>query len=768
MDFTQNFFARRITIYELPEYIRQAKKISGTIDKIIFFNQENNFLIARLNISASPVSPVIKGKIIQPCEGMPVELDGFWNNDKIYGAEFIFTDAQIIEPSTAEGIIRFLGSGLIKNIGRKTAEKIVRMFGVETLQIIEKFPGRLTEIPGIGKSKRDLIVAGYKSHIEVKKIMLFLSENNISVKFSYKLFGLYGNETISVLKKNPYVLIRDLKGIGFKKADEIAGKLGISKDHKLRMANGFFFLLVEAASAGHTFLPFDEFKNKSIELLEIDTPQFERGFADTQLLSENGITYDDDRVYLSWNFHSEKGIAENFGRLKNINILQNKLTLESIEKIIAELENEHSIHLSENQKNTVKAAITQKIFVLTGGPGTGKTTITYFIVNILKKSGMRVMLCSPTGRAAKRLAEITLEKTATIHRLLEYSPQSGFQKNEKNRLDIDALIIDEFSMVDLSLFYNLLKALRDETILLLIGDVNQLPSVSAGNLLNDIILSGKISVGRLTQIFRQDEKSLIVWNAHNIINKKTIEINNNRDSDFFVIKNEDRQSALAEILELFNKRLPKYGFGKESIQILAPVYKGTLGVDNLNFEIQKSIHTDKSKEEPFFQYGEHIYKVNDRIIQLKNNYNKNIMNGDIGKVISVGNNYNQLVDAADDKELVKKYLDKNCISEMSADIMLARFDDMIAGYTHSDADECSLAYAVTVHKSQGSEFDCVILPMVMDYYINLNCNLIYTAITRAKKMCVIIGELKSLFFGIKKVSADKRYSYLEKRLKNSL
>ncbi|MBP7654527.1 AAA family ATPase, partial [Candidatus Dependentiae bacterium] len=544
MNFEQNLFSMKTGFSDLPDYLIHSKKISGTIEKIIFFNQENNFVIAKLQISSSNISVSVKGKIIQPSEGMQVELDGYWDTDKIHGVQFNFVSCEIIEPTTRESIIRFLGSGLIKNIGIKTAEKIVANFGTETLQIIENFPERLIEVAGIGNSKCKLITEGYKNHLDIKKIMMFLSEHNISVKFSYKLYSIYGVETITVLKNNPYILIRDVKGIGFKKADEIAKKLGIPSDNNLRIVNGLYFILSEAAGSGHSYIPFDEFKIKSSELLNVDGEKINCVLANTLLMNDANIIIDEDRVYLKWNYFCEYGIAEHLSRLINTSDSLNGISYEEIEKLAEELSAQNKIRLSVNQLNNIKTAVKEKIFVLTGGPGTGKTTITYFIVKIFQKLNMHTVLCSPTGRAAKRLSELTLECATTIHRLLEYSPQSGFQKNENNKLSADVVIIDEFSMTDLTLFYNLLKAIKYNTKLILIGDFNQLPSVNAGNLLSDIISSGKIKIGELTEIFRQDEKSLIIFNAHNIINNRNLLISNSQDSDFFLISNEDKKNTL--------------------------------------------------------------------------------------------------------------------------------------------------------------------------------------------------------------------------------
>ncbi|HPG29849.1 MAG TPA: ATP-dependent RecD-like DNA helicase [bacterium] len=764
MNFENNIFSLRTGLSDLPEYLIQSKKISGVVEKIIFYNQENNFLIARLQITSSALSVPVKGKIIQPAEGMQLELDGYWDSDKIHGAQFNFISYEIIEPATRESIIRFLGSGLIKNIGIKTAEKITAFFGVETLQIIENFPERLIEVPGIGESKRKLIIDGYKTHLDVKKIMLFLSEHCVSVKFSYKLYSIYGNETVSVLKKNPYILISGVKGVGFKKADDIAKKIGIPADHNLRIASGLFYILSEAANEGHSYIPFEEFKRKAAELLNLEPEKINAVFANSSLLNENNMLIDEDRVYLKWNYFCETGITENLCRLLKTPNSALKFSGFELDKLIKKLSSDNHINLSPNQTKNIVSAIKEKIFVLTGGPGTGKTTITYFIVKILKRFNLETVLCSPTGRAAKRLSELTLEPAATIHRLLEYSPQTGFQKNDKNKLSADAIIIDEFSMTDLALFYNLLKAVKSESKLILIGDSNQLPSVGAGNLLSDILSSKKIPAGTLTEIFRQDEKSHIILNAHNIINNRSLIIKNSKTSDFFAINCDNKKECLDEILNLFENRLPKYGFKKDNIQTLAPVYKGILGVENLNSEIQKIIHK-ATPAQFFFQYGNALYKVKDRIIQLKNNYNKNIMNGDIGEVIATGAGFDELVSSAVDKKLVSLYLEKNNAVELNCNIMIARFDETIVNYSPADGDECALAYSITVHKSQGSEFDCVILPMTMDYYTNLTRNLIYTAITRAKKLCVAIGDLKALFYGIKRNLAEKRISYLAERLR---
>ncbi|HPP88597.1 MAG TPA: AAA family ATPase, partial [bacterium] len=523
------------------------------------------------------------------------------------------------------------------------------------MQIIENFPERLKEVHNIGDAKMNAIINGYRNHQNIKNIMLFLAEHKISIKFSYKLFKNYGNDTIKILQENPYILIKDIKGIGFKKADEIAIKLGFSEDDDRRIINAIFYILTEAAEKGHSFLIEEEVINETYELLKIEKTKIKELLENKEKISNADILIDENKIYLKWNYYCERGISERLKALiaqRRLLILFDEITInEEIKKI----ENLEKIKLSDTQKNVIKSALLNKVFVLTGGPGTGKTTITNFIVKLFNKKKMSVKLCSPTGRAAKRLSELTYEQAQTIHRLLEYSPQQGFQRNENNKLPVDVLIIDEFSMVDIYLFYNLLKALNDDTILIMIGDVNQLPSVSAGNLLNDIIKSEKIAVGILTEIFRQDEDSLIILNAHNIIKNQNIIIKNSKKSDFFVINKEEKKETLNEIIELFHKRLPNFGFHQDNIQILAPIYKGLLGVDNINMELKKN-SAIQNQQQPnkkyYFQYGSAIYETGDRIIQLKNNYNKQIMNGDIGKVLAVGNNIDELIESADDKKLI--------------------------------------------------------------------------------------------------------------------
>jgi len=735
----------------------EKPKYSGFIKNIIYYNPSNNFTIA--NFETENETIIIKGTIINPVKGLPIEIAGEWTESYNFGNQFKVEKYRLIEPVSEEGIIKYLSSGLIKDIGLKFAEKIVAKFGQDTFNVLKNNPEKLLEISGIGEKKLNSVKTFFKEHFIINDIFYFLITKNISPTYAYKIYEAFKEESINIIKTNPYKLIEIIDGIGFKKADSIAKEIGIAADAPFRIQSAIYYILDTAANQdGHSYLPIDELLLKLSELLELPIEEIKNKLND-EILQEK-IKIEDDRVYLIWNYVYEKYIAEKLLILKNSNFIE----IINPEKTISETEEEIGIKLSEEQYKAIIKALNTKLFVLTGGPGTGKTTIIKFITNVFLRNRLTVSLCCPTGRAAKRLSEATGLPATTIHRLLEYSIQNGFQRNEAKPLDCDILIIDEMSMVDLKIFFHLLKAINKYTRIIMVGDVNQLPSVGAGNLLKDIINSNISEVYRLTKIFRQAENSLIILNSHKINNGEQIIIKNqDKNSNFFFIEKETPEEIQNEILSLFFQRIPEnLKISSDDIQILIPIYKSIIGVDTINLIIQEQYN----KNEKALILGNKKFKIDDRVMQLKNNYNKNVMNGDIGKVISFGNNFDEFVDNAIDKKLVKEWyrnLDTK-IKERENLLLVVKYDDLITTYTPAELDEITLAYAISIHKSQGSEFKAVIIPIHTIYYVMLVRNLLYTAVTRGKELVILIGSKKALYMAIKNDKEKSRYSSLLQRL----
>jgi len=707
--------------------------IKGTIKKLVYHNEENGFLIARFDMTEpEKKEATIVGKMAAVSIGETYQVKGRWNLDPRYGWQFNFEDYQIILPATLEGVRRYLGSGLIKGVGPSTANRIVEYFGDKTLEIIEENPDRLNEVDGIAKKRVELIKKSWQEQKEIKRVMLFLQSYKITTGYAVKIFKQYGARAIEKLKENPYCLVDDIFGIGFKIADRIAQNLGIRYDSPSRARAGIKYCLNESAGQGHCFVYLEDLIQMTVDLLGITEDQAKK---ECHVLSNNKeIIIENNQVWLPVYYNAEKEVSEKFCRLIRY---PQQLSQINADQKIEQLEKKYHIRFAREQKQAIKEVLLQRVLILTGGPGTGKTTTTIGLIELFEDLGLKIVLAAPTGRAAKKLSEATNRNARTIHRLLAYNPRKkGFTKNEDNPIRADVIILDEVSMIDIILMHNLLKAVTESTFLILIGDIDQLPSVGPGNLLRDLIDSDIIPVIRLNHIFRQKEKSLIVVNAHRVNQGEYPILKGKKDRDFYFIKEEDPKKAAEKIINLCTRRLPdSYPINPiRDIQILTPMYKGDIGADNLN-QLMRNALNPGSKS---IKYGHQKYKINDKVMQIRNNYDKEVFNGDIGNIKEI-----------DFEEQTVKVLFYNRIIE----------------YDFSELNELVLAYAITVHKSQGSEYPVVIIPMLTQHFLLLQRNLLYTAITRAKRLVIIIGMNKALWIAIKNNKTVKRNTFLKERLK---
>ena len=711
--------------------------LEGVLERIVFFNEENSFTVARLQVSGKRDLVTIVGCLPLPTPGETLRLKGQWVVDTKFGQQFRVESCLSVLPATIIGIQKYLGSSLIKGIGPIMAKRIVDKFGLDTFDIIEDNPERLTEAEGIGPIRTERITKAWKEQKQIREVMVFLQGHEISPAYAVKIFKVYGDKAISVVKENPYRLALDISGIGFKTADKVARSMGIDPNSQIRAEAGIIHVLSELVDEGHVYYPYEELKKKTAELLEIDQAILDTALA--TLAHQERILIEKlpevQAVYLTPLHVAETNAAR---RLRAL-IESPKQSLQiDVEKAIEWVQRKSRIDLAETQKLALQKAISGKVLVLTGGPGTGKTTLINSLVRILEKKGQRIVLASPTGRAAKRLSEVTGREGKTIHRLLEFSPkEGGFKRNEDNPLDADLVIIDEASMVDILLMNHLLKAIPLTATLLLVGDVDQLPSVGPGNVLKDIINSGSVETVILTEIFRQAQESLIIVNAHRVNRGEfpQLKTQQGQRSDFYFIEKDTPEEVVAVIKELCAKRLPNafHLSALDDIQVMTPMHRGTVGVANLNAELQALLNPQGK----VITRGGRLFRVNDKVMQVKNNYGKDVFNGDIGTLAGI--------DLEEQKVQVK-------------------FEDRIVDYELSDLDDLVLAYAISIHKSQGAEYPAVIVPLLSQHYIMLQRNLLYTAITRAKRLVVLVGSKRAIAIAARNNKVQRRYTNLAARL----
>lgn len=731
--------------------------LQGTIEEVRFRNESNGYTVALLNTSDGLVTIVGNAAIINLEES--VEVEGDWIYHDTYGEQLSFTSIKTLIPSTIKGIENYLASGLIPHIGPKTAKRIVDKFGLDSLEVIQYNPEKLKTISGIGEKKLQTIIKAYSEQRELRDIMVYLQKYGISVSYGIKIYKKYGKDTIKIISENPYKLSEDVFGIGFKIADKIAGQMGVSKDSIYRVEAGIKFVILDAAGDGNCYLPEEILTYKAKDILELEEDSIKEGIRNLAIRGTIHIIKDEGKNLI---YYTPYHVAENNVSRKLIELSQVKLKKEDIdiEGKIKEIEREEGIEFADKQRLAIEEAMENGLLVITGGPGTGKTTIINGIIKLCEAMNLSVSLAAPTGRAAKRMTETTGLEAKTIHRLLEYSfleddTGMAFGKDEDAPLDSDIVIIDESSMIDILLMNSFLKALDPGTRLVLVGDIDQLPSVGPGNVLNDIIASGVVKVVTLDQIFRQSQESMIVVNAHKI-NKGQAPLLNGEKSDFFFINKRSKEEISATIIELLEERLPKY-YGLDSlkdIQVLTPMKKGEVGINALNKSIQEKLNP-KSAEKAEKQMGDELFRVGDKVMQIRNNYSaewKKFHNGleiDKGEGIFNGD-FGYIADIDNEDKIVKVLFD----------------DEKEVEYDFTNLDELKLAYSTTVHKSQGSEFPVIVMPISWGPPMLLTRNLIYTAITRARDLVVLVGDQRYLHSMIENNRITRRYSALDKKIRN--
>lgn len=790
--------------------------LRGVIERITYHNEETGYTVAKLTPEMRSQSGfgqsrevAVVGSMVGVNIGESVELNGRWTIHAEYGRQFVVETMRTVLPATVAGIEKYLGSGLIRGVGPVTAKRIVKHFGVETLTVIEEQPERLNEVPSVGRKRTQMIMAAWQEQKAIKEVMLFLQSHGVSTSLATKIYKFYGDEAIGIVRQDPYRLARDIYGIGFLTADRIAQALGLAPDSPQRVAAGVAYALNQATEEGHVFLPTSELVKQATELLNVSREEIGLGVVRLwhddqvkvavqpgdaeltpivniplndeipQLIAERGHLYavatttqaqqilDEERaIYLTPFYYSEQGVANQLQRLMRLgesSFVHFQHQRQDWAKIFAAAELTTGLQLAPQQRNAIQAALTHRVTVLTGGPGTGKTTSIRTLLQICDQHRYRVVLAAPTGRAAKRLAETTGREAKTLHRLLEFKPAEGmsFHRNADNPLEGDLLIVDEASMLDLLLTNHLLKAIPPGMHLLLVGDVDQLPSVGAGNVLKDIIAaieermsvtrspshlvtlsSGQAAtVIRLQTIFRQAADSFIITNAHRINDGEMPLIDNEGATDFFLFRTEEPERAAQLCVELVQSRIPKrFAIPARDIQVLSPMHRGLIGVGALNEALQAGLNPPAAQKAEK-RIGNRVYRVGDRVMQIRNNYDKDVYNGDMGMIQTM------------DLEMQK---------------VTVNIDGRLVPYDFLELDELVHSFAVSVHKSQGSEFPAVVIPVLTSHYMMLQRNLLYTAVTRAKRLVVLVGQPKAIAIAVGNNKVTQRFTGLRERLTGRL
>ena len=728
--------------------------LTGVIERLTFHNPQNGYTVAKVTTRRGLVTAV--GSMAGIHVGASVEMRGEWTNHPKFGRQFKVQDYRTVLPATAAGIEKYLGSGLIKGVGPVTAKRIVRHFGADALRIIDEEPDRLKEVLGVGKKRVEMIKAAWKEQKQIKEVMIFLQSHGVSTGLAVKIYKHYGDAAIGVLQTNPYQLQRDIYGIGFKTADKIAMALGIPHDSPERVAAGVQYVLSQDTDEGNVFTPRAELVKKAADLLEVPSELVE--VAIEQLQGEQQVQIEEVRyqaraeslqlretqaVYLTPMYYSEVGVAHRLRQINDARLTTGTTRLLAFQRFdwdqaFRYLRQQLGVDLAPAQRQAVQTALTHPVTVLTGGPGTGKTTTLRAIIRLLRAAGAKFALAAPTGRAAKRMSEVTGAEAKTIHRLLEVSPGEGFsfKRNAENPLDADMVIVDEASMLDVLLTNHLLKAIPQGAHLLLVGDVDQLPSVGAGNVLQDIIDSGEVAVVQLQTIFRQAAGSYIITNAHRI-NQGQMPLFPQDANDFFLFPIQEVEAAADMVVDLVTRRIPnRFGLPSREIQVLTPMHRGPLGVAALNQRLQEKLNP-AHPQKPEKTQGGRVLRVGDRVMQIRNNYDLDVFNGDMGVVAGI---------------------------DVIMQTLTVDFEGRAVTYDWANLDELTHAWAISVHKSQGSEFRAVVMPIHTTHYIMLQRNLLYTGVTRARELVVLVGTKRAIGIAVRNDKVAERHTALAERL----
>jgi exodeoxyribonuclease V alpha subunit len=736
-----------------------SELLVGTIERITYYNPENGYTVAQVVPEGRPYTVTVVGNLLEVSPGESLRLHGHWSTHARYGRQFHVERYTTVMPATVAGIEKYLGSGLIKGIGPVTARRIVRRFKLDTLKVIEQEPQRLREVLGVGVQRAAVIEQAWQEQKAIKEVMLFLQSHDVSTGHAVKIFKAYGDASIDVVRNDPYRLATDIRGIGFLTADKIARALGLDHESPQRVQAGISYTLSQMAGDGHVFAPQGQLVHESSRILEVPSDLVSQGIdalaagerlrveplvygtsEDAPQLLEGGLR-EQKAVYLPPFYYGEIGAAR---RLRTILDQETShlatFRQANLDRVFGHLQESGGLVLNTGQRQAVRAALTSKVTVLTGGPGTGKTTAVQTVIRLLEAKRRSYALAAPTGRAAKRLSEATGRQAMTIHRLLEFKPRQGyaFRRDEENPLEADMVIVDEASMLDVLLANNLFKAIQPESHLLLVGDVDQLPSVGAGTVLKDIIDSGVVTVVQLEEIFRQAEGSLIIENAHRI-NAGRLPSFDRSATDFFLFPAEDAEQAADLVVDLVHNRIPrKFGLDPlQEIQVLSPLHRGAAGVGELNRRLQLALNPP-GQGRPEHRHGSQVFRAGDRVMQIRNNYEKDVYNGDMGRITAL--------DAVNHQ-------------------MRVRIDDRIVVYEFTDLDELLHAYAVSVHKSQGSEFRAVVVPVLAQHFVMLQRNLLYTAVTRAQELVVLVGNRRAIAIAVRNNKIMDRHTALDVRLR---
>lgn len=728
-----------------------TEHVQGIVERVTFHNEESGYTVLRFNTPGERELVTAIGSFPEIHAGQTLRLTGFWREHPKYGRQFQCLHAQEIKPATLTGLEKYLGSGLIKGIGPVTAKRIVKHFGLETLEIIEQSCSRLIEVPGIGSRRVEMIERAWETQKAIKEVMLFLRGHDVSTTYAVKIYKQYGDQAIQKVSQNPYQLATDIYGIGFITADTIARKLGIAPDSDFRYQAGLLYVLSQAGEEGHCFLPVKKLVEHSTKRLALpDAPVdpariealIEAMAKEQQLIVEQGYgdLADQQICYAPAFYHTEVALARRLAAFASAPV---EVDLSRVGIWIDRFTEKRGITLSAEQRRAVELAASSRLLVLTGGPGCGKTFTTRSIVALWRAMRKSILLAAPTGRAAQRLAEMTKCEAKTIHRLLAFDPGTmQFRSNEDNPLGAEAIVVDETSMLDLFLAHSLFKAIPPHAQVLLVGDIDQLPSVGPGMVLRDLIASEQIPVVRLTEVFRQAASSHIVTNAHRINAGQYPQLTPTTkfsESDCLWLEADAPELGAEGIRHLVSEYLPKHGINSvQQVQVLCPATRGEIGTRHLNLMLQQALNPPKPGKMELSRGGS-MLRVGDRVIQQVNDYQREVFNGDVGTVTSID---------LEEQEVVVQFADERAVS-----------------YDYADLSELALAWAVTIHKSQGSEYPVVILPLFMQHYLLLSRNLLYTGLTRAKQLAILVGPPKSIGFAVKRMLDRQRYTALADRIK---